>query len=558
MPDIEKIKREGVLVDLGRLAARGYSGVSPDDHYRLKTAGVCGQRQSGPGAGQFMLRVKIPYGQVRPAQLNCLAALAENYGRGWGHLTTRQGLELHSVQLEDVPAIFEQLAEVGLTTKAACGDTIRNVVTCAHTGQTPEALSPGKRRQAAGNGPLFDARPWALLIQNYFLDLGPENLNLPRKMNLYITGCPDCIGHARINDLGLVATTRRRIDGTVEAGFALWVGGGLGANPRLGHPLRPFLSFEETLPALEAVVKLYIEHGSRKSRAAAKLKFLIEEWGMGRFGQEFEKYFQQTLPRFNSIPLPKRALPMLNLKTSPAPKLLPDEVSLFIPNGEIPAGALRQLAEICTLFGEGYVYFTKEQNICFKNLLPGEAGVLRQALATAGFLVEGAARIDDVLACPGTAFCPIAATPSLSTADRLHHYLREQILERKLPSELQQLRIHISGCPNSCAQHQIADIGLSGTRVYSISRGQSGFGYQLFLGGSLEGTGRLGLLVHHGIPQEILPEVLLVVLNYYWREREEEESFSQYIFRLGQEVWEERLEEILNTILDEAEEVMAG
>lgn len=554
MPDIEKIKREGVALNLKEIAWQGYRAVSPDDQYRLKTLGVCGQRQMPQQPeGRFMLRIKIPFGQVRPAQLVCLAELAEQYGRGWGHLTTRQGLELHSVKLEDVPTIFEKLEKVGLTTKAACGDTIRNVVTCEHTGQVPLPTTGSLKRPKDSHAPLFDARPWALLIQNHFLELGPDNLNLPRKMNVYVTGCQDCIGHARINDLGLVATTRRKPDGTVEQGFALWIAGGLGANPRLGQQLKPFLTFQEVLPALEAVVRLYMEHGSRRSRATSKLKFLVEEWGMGRFSQLFEQFFAQTLPRFNSVPLPI-------IKREPArPQTAgkPAEVSVNIPGGEIRAQELFALAELSKIFGEGTAYFTKEQNVCFKNLEQSEALELRTALIEAGFQVEGAARIDDVLACPGTEFCPVAATPSLSAGARISRRFNQLIQSSQLPAELQKLRVHISGCPNSCAQHQVADIGLSGTRVHQHFAGQSGLGYQLFLGGTMEGTGRLALLVHYGIPDELVEDTLLHVLDFYQREKQPNEKFAAYIGRTGQELWEERLDTILSALIEQRQTKVA-
>lgn len=549
MPDVEKIKREGVSLNLSQVAWQGYNAVKPDDFYRLKTLGVCGQRNA-VGESHFFLRVKVPFGQVKPTQLQTLADLTERYGRGWGHLTTRQGIELHSVQLEAVPTIFAELEKVGLTTKASCGDTIRNVVTCAHTGETPVAFTNCNANKRVV-GPLFDVRPWALLVQNHFLELGPENLNIPRKMNVYLTGCPNCIGHARINDLGLVGTARRKADGSYEQGFALWVGGGLGANPRLAHQLRAFLAFDEVLPALEAVVRLYMDNGSRKSRAGAKLKFLIEEWGMGRFNSEFERYFAQIKPRFQLMSLPRQILsqkksnPIEN-KRNTSSKILNTteqkvEVSVNIEGGEIKAAQLRALADLVNLFGEGYAYFTKEQNICFKNLDSIEAEKLQTALEAANFVVKGAGRIDDVLSCPGTAFCQIAVTPSLDTAAQLRRQLQQLIQAKQLPEEVQSLRIHISGCPNSCAQHQIADIGLAGTRVHIKAAGQSGFGYQLFLGGSLEGTGRLGLLVHHGIPEEQIGAAISEVLHYYAQERHPSDTFSTYANRVGQEQWEQRL-----------------
>ncbi|HEX2909188.1 MAG TPA: nitrite/sulfite reductase [Chloroflexia bacterium] len=549
---IEEIKKEGVAVDLPQLAWQGYRALNSDDLYRLKFQGVCSQRAGQSGAeGVFFLRIKIPYGQVRPTQLKMLAHLAAEYGRGWGHLTTRHGLELHSVKLEDVPAIFDKLAEVGLTTKASCGDTIRNVVTCAHVGDSPVASTRRGRKVQNPEGPLFDIRPWALLVQNYFLELGPEKLNLPRKMNVYISGCQNCIGHARINDLGLVATFRQGPDGSLEPGFSLWVGGGLGANPVMAQQLVSFLSFEQTLPALEAVVRLYMDHGNRKSRATSKLKFLVQEWGMGRFSQEFERYYARHEHRFNSRPLPKiPRLKVVSSTTSSRPANLnfklgqKNEVNVLVPGGEIRAEALEVLADLSAYFGDGYLYLTKEQNVRFKNLEAREAAELTSALVEAGFQTEGAGSLEDVLACPGTTFCPVAATPSLATAERLRWRLHEIIRSGKFEPEVEKLRIHISGCPNSCAQHQVADVGLAGTRVHIRQPGQSGLGYQLFLGGNMEGTGKLAMLVHHGIPDELIEQAILAVLEYYSSEKKPQEEFSSYITRVGQPEWEARLEKI--------------
>lgn len=550
---IEKIKRDGVGLNLSRMAWQGYRAVSPEDQYRLKFQGICSQRNPDVAKdGYYFLRIKIPFGQVKPAQLSCLAELAERYGRGLGHLTTRLGLEIHSVRLEDVPVIFDRLKEVGLTTKASCGDTIRNVVTCEHVGE------PANQ---AGEGPLFDVRPWALLIQNHFLDLGPESLNLPRKMNIYVTGCKDCIGHARINDLGLVGATRRGPDGKLEAGFTLWVGGGLGANPIMAQQLEAFLSFDRVLPALEAVVRLYMDHGSRKTRAGAKLKFLIADWGMGRFKQQYQLYLDQLLAGSGPYPrLPRSDRPgtsRLTISRHPAAPAshtgnnFPEKslaLNVLVPSGEIEAEKLRFLADLTGLFGEGHLYFTREQNIRFKNLDEREAVDLKQALIEAGFQLKGAGRIDDTLACPGTAFCPVGVTPSLDTASELNHRLRALIETGELPAEAESLRINISGCPNSCAQHQVADIGLSGTRVSPLGPSFSGLGYQVFLGGSLAGTGKLALLAHYGVPSELLFEVILMVLQKFFQDKQAGETFTGYVHRLDQVEWEEFIEKILGNM----------
>ena len=183
---------------------------------------------------------------------------------------------------------------------------------------------------------------------------------------------------------------------------------------------------------------------------------------------------------------------------------------------------------------------------------------LREALSEAGFKLEGAGRIDDTLACPGTGFCPVGATPSLDTASELNRKLRALIESGELSYEVRGLRVHISGCPRHCAQHQVADIGLSGTRVTRPSQGFSGLGYQLFLGGSLAKTGKLALLAHYGVPSEVLCEVILNVLYKYCEGRQAGETFTDYVHRFDQETWEDFIEEKLDILVEKRSQEKNG
>jgi sulfite reductase beta subunit-like hemoprotein len=278
---------------------------------------------------------------------------------------------------------------------------------------------------------------------------------------------------------------------------------------------------------------------------------------MGRFKQQYQLYYDQLragggpyprLPRSDrpvkTLPV-NRKVPLVTSFSKPGTFENSRELNVLVPSGEIEASKLRLLADLTGLFGEGHLYFTREQNIRFKNLDKHDAADLKEALVEAGFKLEGAGRIDDSLACPGTAFCPVGATPSLDMAAELNQKLRDLIDSDELPVEARSLRIHISGCPNSCAQHQIADIGLSGTRVARRNPGFSGLGYQIFLGGSLARTGKLALLAHYGVPAELVFEVLQAALGRFFEEKEAGESFTDYVHRLEPETWEDFIEERL-------------
>ncbi|MGH7273802.1 MAG: FAD-dependent oxidoreductase, partial [Nitrospiria bacterium] len=215
--DVERIKQEGLGLDFEKIREKGVMGLTEDDYYRLKTYGVCSQKHPG----YFMLRIRIPGGRVTARQLMRLADLADIHGRSWGHLTTRQDLELHWVRVEEVPEIWKKLEAIGLSTRSACGHTMRNVMACPHS--------------AICETSLIDVRPWAKAVSDYFLRRSDLiNPTMPNRLNIFFAGCSECAPHAQINDIGFVAVKRQKDDGTPEIGFELWAGGSLGSHPMLG------------------------------------------------------------------------------------------------------------------------------------------------------------------------------------------------------------------------------------------------------------------------------------------------------------------------------------
>src|SRR3954470_15872757 len=253
--DIEKFERMLALYLAGEL---------DEDRFRLfrLNNGIYGQRQGGHNQ---MVRVKLPYGSVQPEQLEMLAATVEKYSRGWGHITTRQNIQMHYVQLEQVPELMRDLASVGLTTREACGDTVRNIIGCHLAGACPYEV--------------LDISPWAEAAFRHFLR-HPYAQRLPRKFKINFSGCATDCGQAMFNDIGVVAVTRARPDGTTEAGFRVFVAGGLGATPHPAQALEEFTPREELMATLEAILRVFDHAGNRDNKLRARMKWLVDTLGI--------------------------------------------------------------------------------------------------------------------------------------------------------------------------------------------------------------------------------------------------------------------------------------
>ena len=246
-----------------RLLALHLAGEMDEDAFRVfrLNNGIYGQRQGGHNQ---MVRVKVPYGSLTPDQLDRLAHVADTYSRGWGHITTRQNIQFHFVPLEQVPQVMRELAEVGLTTREACGDTVRNVQGCHLAGACPFEV--------------LDISPWAEAAHRHFLR-SPIAQRLPRKFKINFSGCATDCGQAMFNDVGVVAVNRAKDDGTVEPGFRVFFAGGLGANPHPAQALEEFTSREDLLPTIEAILRTFDHYGNRDNKLRARMKWLLDTMG---------------------------------------------------------------------------------------------------------------------------------------------------------------------------------------------------------------------------------------------------------------------------------------
>ncbi len=520
------------------------AGEIPEEEFRpfrLKH-GIYGQRQ----AGVQMVRCKIPGGLMTAAQMEQLAVISERFAGGKGHLTTRQNLQYHFVPLSQVPDVMHLLADTGLTNREACYNTVRNVTTCPLAGLTSDEV--------------FDVRPYAQKLAYAFLRKDLTG-NLPRKFKFAFDGCrdQDCIAGA-INDVGLRAVIR---DG--KRGFRLVIGGGLGPLPTEAQLLDEFLPEERLMNRCEAVVRVFNEFGNRQNRNKARLKFILRERGIDWLREQIERAYSDILQNggiawpemvpegfggYESHPQPLgqgALLPVVNANGTGDARY--DEwletnvieqkqggyatVVVRVDQGNLTAGQMRGLGALASDTGDGLLRVGIDQNVLLAFIPLGRLRGVHAALTGLGLGEAGAREIDDVTTCPGAYSCNLALTKSMNLGVALQDVVRQY--DDPL---VRRMAIKVSGCPNSCGQHWIADFGFYGN-ARKIDGKEIPY-YQMLLGGGFdhEGIMRFGLAVQ-SIPARLAPEAVSRVLNHYLDHRVDGETFRQYVMRNKVETFRE-------------------
>ncbi|CAB4715974.1 unannotated protein [freshwater metagenome] len=523
--------------------ARYLEGDLADDVFRVfrLNNGIYGQRQGGHNQ---MIRIKAPYGTITAAQLDRMGDLAVEYSRGWGHLTTRQAIQFHYVQLERVPDLLRDIAMVGLTSREACGDTVRNVQGCHLAGACPSEI--------------LDITPWAEATFKHFLR-NPLGQRLPRKFKINFSGCATDCGQAMFNDVGIIAVTRKTDAGELEAGFRVFIAGGLGANPHAALALEPFTAKEDLLPTIESVLRVFEQTGNRDNKLRARMKWVVDNLG-------FEEVQRRvlTIRKFllGSSTWPG-GIPMEVLEAGDAPAGRADLVDatamgqgtpvvLRRPGaferwedsnvirgaakgtvsaiaharlGDVTAEQFRGLAAIVREFGID-VRVTNRQNFALRNLSEEQIPLVFDRLTALDMASPSAELVSDVVACPGADTCNLAVTQSRGLADAIEKELHAEGL-----GEVGGLRINISGCPNSCGQHHVADIGFHGAE--RRAHGKSAPGYTMLLGGFVgEERVEFGERATR-LPAKAAPQAVVQVVRQFNDERLAGESFRGWIDRSG-------------------------
>ncbi len=519
-PNIPRAKKDGLALDLAAVCAAGPHALEQDDHYRLKTYGVCAQRQDD----LFMVRLRVTAGRLDATQVAALSDGARRYAGGWVHLTTRQNIELHSVRLGDVPALYDILGPAGLVGRSACGHTIRNVMACPESGTSTEEP--------------FDVRPDAKRLSDLLVARSESlNLTLPGRVNIVLGGCQDCGLEALTNDIGLVAKVR---DG--QPGYQLWAGGSLGTSPKLSVLLRPFLTRDEVWPAVWAILSWFCETGSTETVARGRLKFVIEDAGEAAFRSSFAKRFNALkaeeqpplpcveVPQAESLARVLGAAPVLGWRAGIQPERTPGRATVTV---RVPLGDLLvdELEAVAALTPTGAVTITKDQNLLLHGIPLGDVPRVVGGLADYGLGPDGARGAADVRACPGMAFCPLAITDSQPLALKIERALNSR------PDLPRLLTIAVSGCPNSCAKQQAADIGLAGAKVKVL--GKIGLGYQMYLGADLP-AGQVGEPVLRLLEAEV-PSAVVAVAEVWVAVRRPGETLGRTCRRIGLDVMAEAI-----------------
>ncbi|CCW34584.1 sulfite reductase, beta subunit (hemoprotein) [Chthonomonas calidirosea] len=507
--DVEAIKKakDGLDVwdDIFRYAKLGYDAIPPDDLQRFRWYGIYPQK---PNVGHFMLRVKVPGGDLNVEQLRTIASITRDFARGFADITTRQNFQFHWLTIQDLPTVFERLHAVGLTTTGACGDITRNIAGCPVSGLDPQEL--------------YDTRPLIREVTNYFLG-NKEFSDLPRKYKIVISGCSIHCAQPQINDVGLQAV-RRFHRGKSEVGFHLYVGGGLSTQPHFAKKLDVFIKPEQVLEVCIAVTKIFRDDGYRQRRNHARLKFLVADWGPERFREELIKRLGWT---------PEPAVPVLE----PIGPVQQDHLGVHrqkqadrywvgtsVLTGRVTDAQLFAAADIAERYCEGNIRTTNQQNLLFPNIKFEDLNAAIQAIQEAGFLVEASEFHKGAVCCTGNEFCNLAITET-------KHRLREIIsyLESRMVWD-EPIRIHLNGCPNSCGQHHIGDIGLQGC-LARLNDGTQVEAYDVCLGGRLGGDAKFVRPISRKVPADKVKYAIENLLVSFRCTRKEGESFGQWVDR---------------------------
>jgi sulfite reductase (ferredoxin) len=522
---VERLKRtmnpwDG-LAEIRRFAREGFASIPPEwigTYFRWwgvytqgDGAGVTGgQGGEGRALQRFMVRIRIPNGMMTSLQLRTIADLTRRYANGIADITVRQNIQLHWVTIESLPEVLDGLWQVGLNTTGACGDVVRNVTGCPIAGVDHDELVDASR-----------------LVQEVstLLAGNAEFYNLPRKFKISITGCRVWCPYPEINDVGLTAITRIN-GGKPEVGFSLRVAGGLSTEPHLATRLNAFVRWNQVLPVVKGIAELFRDSDVlREHRERARLKFLFlrHGWTAEQFQGELEDRVGFKLdPAVEEHPPSDVYRDHVGIHQQKQPDL--SYVGAVVLRGRITGEQMQATADLAERYAGGELRATNMQNLLVVNVPTVNAEPLAQELNAIGLKVGGSAFYRGTVACSGTEFCKIAITETKSFS----RWLVEE-MEERLPGFDQHLKLHVTGCPNSCGQHWIADIGIEGKKIKVHD--QLVDAYYFCVGGALglhQGTARP---VGYRCAATDVPDALERLLGRYLNVREPGENLRQFFFR---------------------------
>ena len=491
------------------------------------TRGTYGQRQ----ADNQMMRIKIPFGGMTADQLDAMGVVAERYaGSNKGHITTRENIQVHFVKLETVPDVMRIMGEVGLTTREACSNTVRNVTACSLAGVDPTEA--------------FDVTPYAAAYARYFLRK-PANQALPRKFKTAFSGCEEDCAVLAIHDLGFHAVIK---DGV--KGFRIIAGGGTATMPRKGHVVAEFATMDEYLLVSEAVLAVFDKTGNRKNKNAARMKFVVEKFGW----DQFKTWYDEEYAKLRDKKIDLEPLMDLPDETAFLPKDVPqaDPIPGFeewrrtnvvaqkqpgyfaayvtVPTGDLYPEMLHGLADVSRRHNGGWIRLSVTQNVVLRWLREEQLPALHRDLFEIGLGNPGARTLVDVVSCPGATSCSLAMTASIEMA-RFGLTSKVKELVEKYP-EAEHMRINVSGCPNGCGQHHLGTIGFEGSSIKQDLLQLPAYEMRAGGGHTAEAGLRIGQRIGR-VAAKRAPQALEKVVATYSGERTDSETFYNWFDRVG-------------------------
>jgi sulfite reductase (ferredoxin) len=527
---IERLKREKNpwerLDEIREFARKGFEAITPEwlgTYFRfwgVYTQGDGGGATGGTGGEgkavrYFMVRIRVPNGLLLSHQVRAIALAAERYAKGIADITVRQNVQLHWVRIEDIPDLLETLWRAGLTTMGACGDDTRNITGCPLAGVDANEI--------------VDASPLVQELNRFFVG-NADFYNLPRKFKISLTGCRDWCSYPEVNDIGLTAVLRQRGSET-EKGFSLRVGGGLSTQPHLALKLNAFVRWNQVLPVVRSIAEIFRDSDIlRQSREHARLKFLFLKhgWDADTFLAEVNRRLGFTLDPAEEDAVPDdvyRDHVGIHRQKQPGYSY----VGASVLRGRITAEQLRGIADLADRFAQGEVRTTAMQNLVIVNVRESQVQDLAPEIEGLGLRISGSQFWRGTVACTGSEFCKLAITETKGFA----RWLVEE-LETRLPAFDQQLKLNITGCPNSCGQHWIADLGLEGKKIKM--NGKLEDAYYFCVGGAVGQVHAIARPVGYRCLASEVPDAIERLLSRYLDLREPGERLQQFFARYSNDV----------------------
>ncbi|WP_257348475.1 nitrite/sulfite reductase [Pseudalkalibacillus decolorationis] len=521
--EVKKLKKDGLEVfkDIPYYAENGFESIPKEEWDSFKWAGLYLQRPKEDG--YFMMRINVPSGVLSFEQAETLASICNDYGRGVFDVTTRQAIQFHWLQIENIPDIFNRLERVGLSTAGACGDITRNIV-----GNPLAGIDPNE---------LFDTEPIVREIYEYFQH-NKDFSNLPRKYKMSISTNVHNAANAEINCVSYTPAIKE-IDGENVKGFHVKVGGGLSARPYLADTLDIFLRPDQVKEVAIAITKIFRDFGYREKRHLARLKFLLADWGPEKFKEKIIEYTGLLHSKGEEQQKDWNAGYFYGVHPQKQKGL--NYIGFNVPVGRLHADEVHEIAIISNDYGNGEIRTCNSQNIIIPNIPDEKVESLLEEKIFERITIEPRKFMAYSVSCTGIEFCNLALVETKERMRRVAEYLDEQIA-LDVP-----VRLHMIGCPNSCGQRQIADIGLQGIKMKSKEKGLIE-AFEIYVGGTLNNGGKFNEKLKGKVEGDYLQVVLREFLTYFREEKHPSELFFDFVERVGIEPLQGELDRILGNV----------